>query len=427
MAVTLTFAESRLTSGQPTLAPWLRRNSLAIGIGLLSVLGSMLLIFFEPTVANGQSVWLLSEHSDIWVQWQAAGLLPDPGGYSHIFAFDDVLKTPPGWEVLISPIAHHFLSWPFPSLGHGFGIPHPKALWVAGPTELAAVPFCLCAIDVWLRRLGVSVARRVWALVALAVVLPPASLWGHPEDLMALGCALLSIRAIRDDRRSAGWWMGFALAFQVEAILLVPLCLVLISGRRRVAYLAQSVAIPLAVLAVPLIEAPRLTIDALLHQAIFAGGDRYTPTQRVVPDSATAVDFVTLGLAALIAVAVWRRRDRISDSLVFWLVGVVYVLRFVYPSLYPYYVVPAIAVFCAASAVLTKPRFSANLVLAIAMTWWTEHDVINGSWLFWFGIGWPLAMMALFAFPFPSARRSVRVDEEPMLDSNRGPPVAVGV
>jgi hypothetical protein len=416
--------EGRLVSGRPTLLPWAKRQALGVGIGLLSIVGAMLVVFYEPLVFNHLHVWLLSGASDLWVQWRGAGLIPNKSGYSSIFLYDSLLKTPPGWELLISPIAHRFLAWPFPLVPGGWGIAHPRAMWIAGPTELAAVPFCLCAVDVWLRRLGASRGRRVVALVGLAVVIPAASLWGHPEDLMALACALLSLRAVLDDRWSAGWWMGAALSFQVEAVLVLPLCFVLLS-RRRVQFVAESLALPLAVLAVPLIGDPHDTINALLHQSVFKGGIRYTPFHQLTPGSATVVDVFTLLLAVGVALVVWRRRDRFTDATLLWVVGVVYSVRLLYPSLYPYYLVPTMAVFIALSALGSKWRLSITLVLGALMTWWLEFAPVNGSWLIWSSALYPILVMGWAAFPSASARRRSAITVETELEPDLDPPAVL--
>jgi hypothetical protein len=399
------------TSGSGWLGPWVRRNSLAFGIGIFSIVGTMLMVFFEPLVTEGKHVWLLSGPGDLWVQWRAAGVLPNPGGYTDIYQFDALLKTPPLWELLISPIAHRFLAWPFPYVPGGWGIAHPKVVFIAGPTELAAVPFCICAVDVWLRRLGASVRRRVGALLVLAVVLPPAALWGHPEDLMALGCALLALRAVRENRWSAGWWMGVALAFQEEAILVLPLCLVLLAtNRRRLTFFAQSLVVPLVVMLPPLIGSFRVTTHALLHQKVFDGGIRYTPVRQLFPDSAVASDLFTMALAIVVAAVVWRLRDRISDATAFWLVGALYCLRLLYPSLYPYYLIPAMAVFVALTAISTRPRYAAALALGVGMTWWLQYVTTQSSWLHWTAAAYPLAIMGALAFPLAAARRVVSAE-----------------
>jgi hypothetical protein len=202
--------------------------------------------------------------------------------------------------------------------------------------------------------------------------------------------------------------MGFALAFQEEAILVLPLCLALLpSNRRRIAFFVESLVVPLAVLAAPLIGDFRATKNALLHQRVFDGGIRYTPVRQLFPDSAVASDLFTLALAIGVAVVVWRRRDRVSDATAFWLVGALYSLRLLYPSLYPYYLIPAMAVFCVMAAVSTRPRFAATLALGIGMTWWLQYVTIQGSWVYWVAVGYPLAIMGALAFPRAEARRVV--------------------
>jgi 4-amino-4-deoxy-L-arabinose transferase-like glycosyltransferase len=128
------------------------------------------------------------------------------------------------------------------------------------------------------------------------------------------------------------------------------------------------------------------------------------------------VDVATLAVAAGIAFWAWRRRDRVTDATVFWLVGLVYCLRFFYPSLYPYYVAPALAIFCAAGAIHRAPRFTVTLLLGGAMTWWTGFVDVDGRWLFWIGIGYPLAVMALAAFPPQWARRPAPPAPDPTLE-----------
>jgi hypothetical protein len=377
----------------------LRDNRVPLGIGLLSMLVTMAYSLWEPLLL-GQRAWLESYPNDLWAQWRAASLLLLHGGYTHVFTLDPVLKTIPGWEVLISPIARLFGGLPYP---YPVSNPHPEAWLVVGPLFLLPTLLCTCAADCWLRRLEVGRTARVVVLAVVSLLVAPAILWGHPEDVMALGCGLYGLAAARDGRRSAGWWMGAALAFQIEAVLVLPLCLaVLPSGRWR-SYTTRALVLPAAVLAVPLVGDPSTTVDTLVHQHVSAGGSRYTPTYHLLPGGAgSPIEVLIVVCASLVGVGVARRRDQIDDGTLLWLTGMVVSLRLFGPSLFPYYLVPGLVLLCLAAATRRPARLAATLVMGLALTGGLEVP-LEGSWLRFIAVVVMMVLMAAVTRPRAAA------------------------
>src|SRR5579872_6747306 len=101
--------------------------------------------------------------------------------------------------------------------------PRPSSWFVLGPytTVLASVAFF--AFDALAVRLGAG-RRRRWLLAAVEVVVawPVLALWGHPEDLLALGLAVYALLDARRRPGRAGWLLGAALAVQPLTVVLVP-------------------------------------------------------------------------------------------------------------------------------------------------------------------------------------------------------------
>lgn len=360
----------------------LRRNALALTIGFAGMVGAMVFSFFVLPIVYGRTGWLEGgKGGDVWVQWRAASLLTFRSGYAHVFHFDGLLKTPPGWEVLVSPIARaaFWLNYPIPVADR-----YPHAWLVVGPLDLAPMLLCTCAADFWMRRIGTDRARRVVVLGMLCFVLPMASFWGHPEDLMALGCGLYALAAARDGRAVAGgWWMSAALCFQIEAVLFVPLCLVLLARGTRWSFLLRSAVLSVAVMIVPLVGDPGESLRAIFEQKVFPGLPRYAPIKELTPHSATVANVLIVLLAVLWAVLAARLRPRLTDQGLVWLAGLVYCGRLLEPSIYPYYLIGAWAVLLVAVAPRPWWRVTAQVVLVGFSEFWVGHIEVHGSWWRW--------------------------------------------
>ena len=255
----------------------LRSRGLALVVTALGVIGAMAFSMLDFSLLHGVGEWYEAGFNDFWRSWASSAHMTSAGGYGHIYNLDTALETAPGWLVLIAPISRlaFGLSFPYPS-----AVLYPSAFWIAGPLFLCAMVLPICAGDRWMQYLGVTdLRRRLLVLGTMAITLPPIGLFGHSEDLLALGAMMYGLLAALEGRgRATGWWLGVALAFQFFAFLAVPLALVLLKRRQWVGALVPMVAVPLSLLIVPLAAAPASTLRQLIHQKVFFDLGYISPT-----------------------------------------------------------------------------------------------------------------------------------------------------
>ena len=102
---------------------------------------------------------------------------------------------------------------PFAGIASGLAFPdpgvvlYPSAYWVAGPLFLGTMALPICAARPVAPVHGCHrTTRRLTVLGVLAITLPPIALFGHPEDLVALGAMLYGLLAAMEGRhRAVGW------------------------------------------------------------------------------------------------------------------------------------------------------------------------------------------------------------------------------
>ena len=177
---------------------------------------------------------------------------------------------------------------------------YPTAFLVVGPLFLGCMALPICAADRWLSYMGVTdLGRRVAVLGTMAVTLPPIALYGHAEDLVALGAMLYGLVASLDGRhRAAGWWLGVALAFQFLAFLAVPIALVLLKRRQWLGAIVRMIVVPLSVMVVPLAIEPKSTLLQIFHQKVYDDFGFISPTWHLDP----GVGSIIRGVVALAAI-----------------------------------------------------------------------------------------------------------------------------
>ena len=380
----------------------IRRRYLALGVGLLGIVGAMAFSMLDSSLLHGVGQWYESGYNDFWRSWSTAADVTRAGGLGHVFSLDTALETTPTWLIVLSPLARlaSGLSFPDPS-----SVLYPSAYWVAGPAFLAAMLLPLCAADHWMReRWQLATLRRSVVLASVAIVLPPAALSGHPEDLIALGAAMYALLAAVEGRAHAtGWWLGVALAFQFLAFLILPIALVLLGRTRWRSALGPVLGVPLAMLMVPLVVAPSSTVHQLLHQKVYFDLGFITPSWRL----GSAAGALVRGLEALAAIpaalVVLRLRTRARpDSSVapiaLWILGALFAFRVLEPELVPYFLAPALALFCVSAARRPWWRLLTACAGAVWLTWWL-HDPVQERWWAWLFLIAQLVVLAGLALP----------------------------
>ena len=154
------------------------------------------------SLLHGSGQWFESSYNDFWRNWADSAYLTFSGGYGHLYVLDRTLETAPAIQVLMAPIARlaFGLSFPDPNT-----VLYPQAYWVAGPLLLALMAFpsapATDGSSTWASRMDVGDSPS-WA--RWRITLPPIVLYGHAEDLVALGAMLYGLVAAQEAAQSCG-------------------------------------------------------------------------------------------------------------------------------------------------------------------------------------------------------------------------------
>ena len=377
------------------------RRRVALGVSILAVVGAMAFSMLDSTVMRGFGEWWgVATFGDFWQNWADAAYMTFAGGYGHIYVLDRTLETAPALQVITAPIARLAFHLPFP---YPSAVLYPTAFWVAGPLFLGGMALPICACDRWLNGVGVTdLRRRLTVLGVMAITLPPIPLSGHPEDLIALGAMLYGIAAAFDGRpRATGWWLGAALAFQPFAFLAIPIAFIFLKRRQWLTALGPIVAVPLAVLIVPVVADPSVTLPQLLHQKVYDVFGYISPSWNLDPGVAAYIRSA-VALAAIPAAIVLARflpkSRRQGAALVVWTVAMLFALRVAEPELFPYFMAPTLALAPISAARLPWWRLASVCALAVWITYWL-HVAVQAKWSLWLILVAQLCLLGWLAFP----------------------------
>lgn len=377
------------------------------------------------------NVWIVP--GDIWgtfrdahiIGWGGEGILYT-SGVERLTGF----IGPPGMPLLLAPVAMVagalHLSESLPTT-----LAHPTAWLLLGPLEMACGAAALLPLDAMGRRLKLSRRRRLATLwIEAALIWPVVALWGHPEDLIALGLALYALLSSLNGRWVlSAMLLGAALAFQPLVVLLVPIAMALHPWRRWASFLAISVAPCALLLFAPLSYAWKTTIRVLVDQPTFPSVDHPTPWMVLshVLQHATALHGVALpgsgaagavlrsttthvgpivsggpsrliALGASIGVAAVVARRRPSEPWTWWMAALTLGSRCVFESVMtPYYVVPALLLAVVLGARATRWRMALVVGFAALCTFLSYRHA--GAWSYY--LPFVAALLAAVAAGLP--------------------------
>ncbi len=355
---------------------------------------SLAFTFLWGPVIRHQALWVVP--GDIWSTFRNAHFV-GWGDFASIYDPQYGLLTFPAVVVVLTPVA--MLSGHFgatESIGL-FTVAHPSAWLLLGPATLLLGASCPFAFDAMAEELGVDRGKRVLLLAAECVVLfQVVTLWGHPEDMTALGLASYALlMGWRGRWRSSGWLWGAAIAFQPLVLVLVPVAVASAAPGRRVHLCVRAVVPSAVLLAIPLATQWGMTTGAMLHQGNRTDLDHPTPwiafSAHLGPHLVSAGPGRVLALGAAVALGwvAWRRRPSLAGLV--WLGALALALRCFFESvMVPFYLGPPFALLLIASAAAPGWRRLAVTSLAmVAATVLAFHDL--GEWAYW------LPMVALLA------------------------------
>lgn len=371
--------------------------------------------------------------ADIWGTMRAAHMVAW-GGLGGIYGAGAGLVAFAGAAIVLLPVA--LLSSAL-GLTESFPLtlPHPTAWLVLGPYESAVAGIALLAADAWARRLGVGRARRVVLAGAGAAALWGVTVWGHPEDAVAVGLLLYAGLLVLDGRvAGAGWLLGASVAVQPLVLLGVPVLLAAVGWRRSIGLVARAAALPALLVGVPLVHDPRDTLRAVVDQPNFPRIDHVTPWTALAPHlgghgASLAVAGGPGRLAAvLLAVALvpWVAHRRHDPRSVLWALGIALGLRVVTESvLDPFYLWPPLAVgLVAAAAVGSRWRLVAAAITAVGVTAGAQ---VHLPWVWWWvmAVGAVAVVLVAGARPVFAGARSSSVPRMPLGEQEPRRPMAV--
>jgi hypothetical protein len=341
--------------------------------------------FWSPLVHHIQG-WTIP--GDIWSTWRAAHWV-GWGSIGGVYGSDSQLVTFPGIAVVLAPFAmisgHLGLTESIDPLF----LAKPSAWYVLGPASLVLGSLCLIPIDAIAEELGVSPKRRIaLGCIGATVLFEAVVLWGHPEDLLALGFAFYGLLASERSRWSlSGWMWGAAIVIQPLSLLLLPLQLSRVPPRcwARIAIIA---ALPSALLVgTPLLSNWTQTSKVLFHQANFPAIDHPTPWIVLSPHlshgsvGAGPGRILALLIALGLGVAAYRLRPSFLGLL--WLGAVALSGRCFFESvMVPFYLAPPLIAIVLVASVHARPwRVLGAWAAAMVATILSFQHV--SEWAYW--------------------------------------------
>jgi hypothetical protein len=383
--------------GTRPLTAWL------LMVTLLVVASGMAYTLWWPAVVRHAS-WYWSEPGDIWGTVRAAHWV-GWGGFSFIYSSQSALVTLPGFHVLLTPVVMLSSALGLSETAPGLlPLPKPQAWLLIGPVTLACSAVALFAFDALARTMRVGRGRRrLLALAEAAALWQVIAVWGHPEDVVALGLAVFALdQMLKRHWTAVGWLLGAAIGMQLYAIALVPLFLGVVGFRRAPALLARAAVIPGFLFVAVAVPNPHATFHALFDQPNYPKVDFPTPWVLLAPKlghgAVAAGPGRIIGLAVACAIGVLASRRRDFPSSIIWLAALALAVRCLFESVMdPYYVVPAIALALVAA---TKRGWIRWCLASMAGAGLTELTYFRpGMWIYWLEMTGVVAVLLFVTWP----------------------------
>jgi hypothetical protein len=384
--------------------PWV----LAVSV-LIVVTGMAYSLWWAGVVRHQGWYWVTP--GDIWYSVRTAHVI-GWGSLSFVYnSQNSELITLPGFDVLLTPFVllasalglSESAPWILPNI-------HPQAWLLIGPVSLATGAVGLFAFDSLACRLGVRASRRkLLAILEAAAMWPALVLWGHPEDVLAIGLSVFALVALLDDRRAApGWLLGAAIAMQLWAVLLIPLFIAYLGFRKGIALLARATILPGFLFVAVAVPDFHDAVQTLLRQPAIPGVNHPTPwvllSPKLLGGMVAGGPARSFGIVIALAVGVIARTRRHDPAQLVWLMALVLGARCIFdPVMVPYYVTPVVVLALAAGATAPPPRLALTAVAAAGLTVMTFTH--HGMWQYWLmmtalmgavlGTAWPGAALRL--------------------------------
>ncbi len=357
-----------------TLVGMVRRRAWPLGCTLAVVVTGMVFTLTFQRLARHAPGWDTPE--DFWgivrashyIQW---------GSIGYIYSGGTGVLTLPGFEVLLAPLAWLTstlrLSESFPIV-----INYPTGWLLLGPIMLATDAVLLVAVDCLAEKLGVSSARRrVVCVLAGLFTWPALVVWGHPDDVVALGLALFAVMALNDGRtRRAGWLIGMAIAIKLDVALALPILAMMVPRKDLKGLIARAAAIPAFLAVVCIGSNPHDALRSLVTQPEHVFSKWSTPwlsvATRLGHNAIAGGSVRRFSLVVVVVICGWLYRHAknrgVKLDVAVWSIAAVLACRLLFEAqLYYYYFVPALVLFVVVAARGSKRVAIGAAVLSTAM------------------------------------------------------------
>ncbi|MBF6555285.1 MAG: hypothetical protein IVW52_03825 [Acidimicrobiales bacterium] len=414
--------------------------------------GMAFMFEWNPLVHHSDS-WNIG--SDLWNTFRAAHYV----GWGYLGGIYDPANgiiTFPGMAALLAPVAMLSGTLHLSESFMPYTVPYPTAALLLVPIELVMAASVVFATDALAESLQVGTRRRAALCVLVAVIAwLTASVWGHPEESLAMTFALYAMIAMLEGKWvRCGWLFSLGIVLQPLVALTLPLFIAATPRGMRIMLAVRSSALSFVLIAVAaagnfgdtfraLVEQP--TPPALNHPTpwvsltpkITSGGRHLTNYASIVHShghiSVTHSSAMTQSLAfvaggpgrvidvmlsVLVGVLVWRKPQ--SAVRVLWLALCVLASRcFFEPVMTPYYLAPPLFLALVLAARAGGARFWAAAVLSLEVTILAYHHL--NPWIWWSAIVLGLAGIVALGYPVD------RVPTDPLDDGQHsvvpeGPP-----
>lgn len=320
-------------------------------------------------------------------------LVISQGRLSWVYSDHAQLVTLPGYPLLLAPVA---------GLCRLLHLSQP---WlVSGPFEMATGAVALLGVDRLAVTLDIPRRSRMWLSAAeAAAVWPTLVVWGHPEDVLAVGLCALCLSAAAEGRwRPAGWLLGAALAVQLLAVLLLPVLVAAAGRRRAVRMTARAAVLPGLLSAAVLVPDFHAAWSALTGQPNYPGVDHPTPWIVLSPSmghgTVAAGPGRIVGLLAALGCGVMAGRAVGDPARLVWWASVALAGRCLFEAVMdPYYVMPALAL--ALPLAFRQHRRRVAVVALATLALMVDTAESAGMWTYWLRMAALLAVVLATTHP----------------------------
>lgn len=364
----------------------LKRRRWTLMVMATFVIVSMAYSLLWNPVVHHSHVWVIP--GDIWSTFRAAHWVGwgDIGG---IYGPDTQLVTFPGIAVLLAPVAMVSSTLGLRESLTPIIFSQPSSWLLLGPAILLLGSTCLMALDAMAEEFGVNGLRRiVLSFMEAVVIFQVVTMWGHPEDLLALTFSLYALLAMFRGRWSlSGWLWGAAIVFQPLVILMFPLAFVRTPKPQRLRLCLYGALPSVVLLSAPLVTQWHRTSAVLFHQANARFLDHATPWIALSPTfSRTSVGagpgrMIAVLAAVLIGYLAYRRPPSTVGLL--WLCALALSLRCFFESvMVVFYLGPPLALIVLTAATCASwKRLAGAWAIAVVATVFAFHR--SSEWGYW--------------------------------------------